>query len=465
MRSQSVRHAAIFALILSLFSRLTTSAQNIVVSPLHTFTQVGGSSQAVSLTPGKTDGALYGTTHLDQTNGTVFTINPDGSGYNVLHVFGSQESIGHDPGTGISDPYVTQGSDGHLYGTTPAGGAFGFGTVFKLNANGSGYTIIHDFASITDSGPAALMQASDGFFYGAGSSIFKMDANGSNYSILYHFTNGLDGYDPLSPLLQGTDGALYGTTFAGGTNGYGTIFTIQTNSTGFKILHAFALGDGANPIGGLIQGSDGALYGTTSDSGPSGPDGSGGTIFKIDTSGNTFQVLHTFNAPPNDGAAILSGLVEGSKNILYGTTYLGGSSSFGVIFRIGLDGSNYLPLYYFTNSSPTGSQPITGLVKSQSQSDSGVFYGTTSRGNGGASGSGTIFAALINPPLTITPDISQTTSNQTILVWPKWAGTYSLQSTTNIASGNWVNVTDGVPVFGVKVTSTNPAMFYRLVSP
>ena len=180
----------------------------------------------------------------------------------------------------------------------------------------------------------------------------------------------------------------------------------------------------------------------------------------MSTNGDNFTILHTFAGAPNDGALPLGALVEGAGQVLYGTTY-GGGKNLGTVFKIGMNGSGYAPLYYFTNGAPPGTKPITGLVKARDNSD--VFYGTTSAGL--TTNTGTIFAALVNPPVSITPVVSQTATNQTVIFWPSWAGTYTVQSTTNIASGNWVNVSNGTPVFGIQVTSTNPAMFYRLVSP
>src|SRR5437867_1174908 len=128
-----------------------------------------------------------------------------------------------------------EGSDGALYGTTLAGGIRGFipkgfGTVFRLNKDGSGYTIIHSFGSPPDgNGPGgALMEGNDGMLYGTtrggGSNetgtVFKMNKNGANYTILYHFGPfGVDGINPYVGVIKGIDGALYGTTRYGGTNG------------------------------------------------------------------------------------------------------------------------------------------------------------------------------------------------------------------------------------------------------
>ncbi len=247
------------------------------------------------------------------------------------------------PGQGNAEPNVIQGSDGALYGLTQVGGATGHGTLFRLLANGTGYTVIHDFGSV-DGGPLTLMQAADGAFYGTSGVFFKIDGNGSNYTILRTFTNEVEGILPLGPLLQASDGELYGTTFFGSTNNNGAIFTMNTNGTALKVLHAFGGGtDSANPVGGLIQGSDGALYGTASGSQGSGI---GGTIFKIDTDGNNYKVLHGFTGVPNDGSEPFGSLVESSEGVLYGTTYLGGTGpngGLGTIFKIGLDGNGYAP--------------------------------------------------------------------------------------------------------------------------
>ena len=449
----------VFLLVLSaLIVCESGSAQSIVVTPIHTFNSHESTSVAtdpISLFIGKFDGSLYGVTYRDQTNGTIFSLKADGSGYAVLHSFApGEEAIagaGFVPGQGYPTPSVLQGNDGNLYGTTPKGGANDSGTFFRLNPNGSGYTVLHEFTA-ADGGPGVLIQASGGAFYGAGAGIFKIDGNGNNYTVLYSFTNSADGF-ALASLAQGSDGVLYGATVLGGAYGSGTVFSIATNGTGFKVLHSFAGVDGGNPSS-LIQGSDGALYGTTS-----GTYGITNTIFKIGTNGDGFLTLRTFINASNGGFDPLGALVEGASQVLYGTTYEGNIN--GTVFKIGMDGSGYSSLYNFTNATAVGAKPITGLVKDPN--NAGVFYGTTSTGGGPSTGS--VFAALIYPPITITPVVSQTASNQTVVFWPKWAGTYALQSTTNIASSNWVNVSDGTPVFGVQVTSTNPAVFYRLVSP
>lgn len=449
-------------LILSALICISARAQSIVVTPIHSFSShdAGGTIQTepTSLFLGKFDGSLYGVTYQDQTNGTIFTVKTDGSGYAVLHSFalGEENPVASawGPAQGYLIPGVIQGDDGLLYGTTPSGGTNNAGTFFRLNPNGTGYTVLRHFSN-PDGNPANLIQGSDGMFYGAGNFVFKIAANGSNFTVLHPFANSIEGSAPAG-LIQGIDGVLYGTTFLGGTNGNGALFSIDTNGTNFKVLHTFQNAEGANSAAALIQGSDGALYGTLSDYAVAGT----GAIFKINTNGNNFAILHKFAGAPNDGSNPLGSLVEGPNQVLYGTAYTGGKT-LGTIFKIGMDGNGYVSLYYFTNATPLGVKPITGLVRDPV--NPGVFYGTTSENGNPTTGS--VFTTLINPPLTITPVISQTASNQAVLFWPQWAGTYTLQSTTNIASGNWTPVTNSVPVFGAQVTTTNPSVFYRLVSP
>src|SRR3569833_417355 len=367
---------------------LTLRAQTVVVSPLHSIHNLNAGGGAVtlitSLSIGKFDGTLYGTTYQDQTNGTVFTLNPDGTGYTVLHTFAAGEEVpapasySSDIGDGTPVPRVIQGNDGHLYGTMPHGGASGNGVMFRMNPNGSAYSVIHDFANSGVSSPAGLMQASDGFFYGAGTSIFKIDADGGNFTILHAFNNSTDGSATYSPLLQASDGALYGAASLGGSGGMGTLFTITTNGTGFKVLHNFGDNDAATPLGSLIQASDGALYGTTWDYETNGSLTGTGTIFKINTDGNNYKILHKFIGSPSDGRGPIAGLVEGADHVLYGTTYLGGNGSggatLGTLYRITQDGSGYAVLYAFTNGLELGVRPIVGLVEGPAERTASVFY-------------------------------------------------------------------------------------------
>ena len=352
------------------------------------------------------DGAIYGTAPFTYTqpgfeNGVVFRIATNGTGYLPVHGFNYNYGEGTDPNAGL-----LQGTDGVLYGATydhaslllqlPYGlGAAYAGTIYKLNPDGSGFVTLHHFNTNGLEGIAPyreLIQATDGLLYGTTSgggsnnagTIFRIGTDGSAFTVLHSFlTNGVDGQNPCSALLQGGDGLLYGTTVYGGSNNFGTIFRLGSDGNGFTALHSFSGGgtDGANPFAGLIQGSDGALYGTTR----SGVNG--GVIFKVWPDGSSYQILHGFSPASSDGSQPYGGLLLGQDGALYGTTRLGGTVSpgRGVVFRIQQDGSGYQILHDFNLAANDGGDSVAGLM----QDREGALYGTTV--NGGSNNVGTIF--------------------------------------------------------------------------
>jgi uncharacterized repeat protein (TIGR03803 family) len=347
-------------------------------------TQSGGRPVAKLLEG--SDGVLYGTTAGGGNSGvgTVFKVNKNGTGYTVLWSFSNFDD-GAGPVAGL-----VQGIDGALYGTTASGGSSSVGTVFKLNTDGTGYTVLKSFAGGPGDGAnpeARLVQGSDGMLYGTtasgGSSsagtVFKLNTDGTGYTVLKSFAGGPgDGNIPRAELVQGSDGALYGTTFAGGPRIYwGTVFKLNTDGTGYTILHNFGNldFDDGRPLGGLIQGTDGALYGTTQQGGTSGL----GTVFKINTDGTGYTTLRSFSNSGGDGVLPDAGLVQGSDGALYGTTDQGGSNHRGTVFKLNPDGTGYAVLRSFSDS------PAAGLV----QGSDGALYGTTPVG--GSSDSGTVF--------------------------------------------------------------------------
>ncbi len=167
------------------------------------------------------------------------------------------------------------------------GGAYGQGTVFRVNTNDYTETVLHSFTGGASDGNypyGGLLLANDGKLYGTtesggsagGGAIFRLDTDGGNYTVLHNFT-GVDGLAPYATLIQGCDGGLYGTTYQGGTGGLGTAFRMNTDGTGYEVLHNFAGTDGQYPYGSLMIGEDGAIYGTASAGGANGL----GTIFKL----------------------------------------------------------------------------------------------------------------------------------------------------------------------------------------
>jgi uncharacterized repeat protein (TIGR03803 family) len=309
---------------------------------------------------------------------------------------------------------LIQGSDGNFYGTTEFGGTGHRGTVFTITPTGD-ETVLHSFTGTSGDGAtpvASLVQGVDGNFYGTTSvggansatctvpgscgTVFKITPSGA-VTVLHSFTGtGGDGANPVASLIQGSDGNFYGTTNLGGANsatctiagGCGSVFKITP--TGVEtVLHSFtgAGGDGATPDASLLQGSDGNFYGTTSYGGAASAsfaDGCG-TVFTITPTG-VETVLYAFQCTGGDGVDPLAGLTLGNDGNFYGTTYLGGASGEGTVFKITPAGVETV-LYSF-NGGACGDDinPAVSLT----QGSDGNFYGTTS-GNTNSCGQGTVF--------------------------------------------------------------------------
>jgi len=342
------------------------------------------------------DGALYGTTYAGGSNsvGTAFKLEKNGTLYRVIVGFSSNAGDATGPQGGVA-----LGTNGLLYGTTRNGGAYGFGTIYNLHHDGSGYVVLHSFSGTNGDGNSAWGQrllASDGWFYGTTHSggsngvgtIFKVNHEGTGYAVLYHFTvlynfvgtNGDGGY-PASGLSEGSDGALYGTTFYGGTTGNGTVFKCSKDLTSYQVLHSFTNTDGSAPEAIVIQGTDGALYGTTYYGGSSHL----GTVFRLNADGTGYITLHAFTTGQGDGAYPAAELLEASDGFLYGTTSSGGTngSGAGVVFRMNKDGDGFTLLHSFVGSDGNG--PQAGVV----EGSDGALYGTAY--GGGSAGLGTMF--------------------------------------------------------------------------
>ncbi len=175
--------------------------------------------------------------------------------------------------------------------------------------------------------------------------MFSINTDGSGYSILRSFTGGgSDGSDPQADLTY-VGSILYGTTGGGGSADYGTVFSINTDGSGFMVLHSFPSesGDGREPNADLtLVGS--ALYGTTSIGGAADD----GTVFSLNTDGSGYTVQHSFASEPGDGDQPLAGLAQ-VGSILYGTTKFGGSVDGGTVFSINVDGSGFNVLHAFAS--------------------------------------------------------------------------------------------------------------------
>jgi uncharacterized repeat protein (TIGR03803 family) len=356
---------------------------------VHTFTGVNGEGATPYAGLTLVSSTLLGTTTGgggSDAQGTVFSLNANGSNYQILHSFTGGGYEGSNPAT----PLIASGTT--LYGTTPSQGRYGSGTVFSVDADSSNFQILHSFGSVnsdgynTHSGLTLVGSTLFGMTTGGGAGIhgiiFSLNTDGSNYQILHSFTgNADDGGTPFDSLIA-LGSTLYGTTYGGGSNDLGTIFSIDTQGNNFQVLHSFAGGtsDGDNPFGGLtLVGS--TLYGTTYGGGAADK----GTIFSIDTSGTGYQVLHSFTGGSSDGAN--PGFIELSQSgsTLFGTTIAGGSNNHGTFFSIDTDGNNFQLLHSFTGGTTEGSGPLGTLIFVGP-----ALYGTTSAG--GSNDLGIIFS-------------------------------------------------------------------------
>jgi uncharacterized repeat protein (TIGR03803 family) len=356
-----------------------------------------------------TNGALYGTTSLGGANaqGTVFEVSP--AGIRNLYSFCSQTNCtdGDEPLTGL-----LLAIDGDFYGTAADGGAFGGGALFKINATGALQTIYSFCSQSCPDGAAprgTLIQARDLNFYGTtseggahvrGGTVFRLSRTGV-LTTLHSFcakNDCHDGETPYGTLMQGSDGNLYGTTNGGGAYGDGTIFQIAQTGQ-FSRLYSFCspsnCTEGYSPLAGLIEGSDGNLYGITSGGGIN----DGGTAFKITPQG-TLTTLYSFCSQPNcsDGGGP-SALVQATDGNFYGTTFGGGTQNCvngcGTIFSLTTQGRlTTLHTFCAQPGCSDGSNPDAGLL----QGTNGLFYGTTVQGGGpacGQVGCGTVFSLSV----------------------------------------------------------------------
>jgi uncharacterized repeat protein (TIGR03803 family) len=286
----------------------------------------------------------------------IFSIDPSGSTYTILHNFPASKHDGFNP---RHDAMTLL--NGVMYGSTLQGGK-GEGTIFSINGNGSEYTKLDDLPAKTG------------------------DQQHSCFVVI--------------------DNVLYAMTAAGGTHKGGVIYSVNPDGSKFAVLHNFKSSEGDEPHGRLTY--DGThLYGMTKDGGTK-PKASGiflvpgvfdlgkhklkpsGVIFSIDRDGKNYTVLHTFFGGFFDGATTDHGyLVLDANNILYGMTTFGGSANEGVIFSIHTDGTAFTLLHTFAGGANDGSSPLGSLLINGTD-----LYGTT--GSGGASNMGTVFHLSTN---------------------------------------------------------------------
>ena len=356
------------------------------LTTLHSFVGTDGRHPNAGLT---LDGAtLYGTTEGGGSafgGGTVFSINTDGSAYRVIHAFHGSD------GDGLEAGVTLDGSK--LYGTTFASSPAGtFGTVFVVNTDGNGFQTLHQFQGSDGSGPVANLTLAGGALYGTAESgglsnkgtVFSLNSDGTNFKVLHSFI-GSDGSQPTSALAM-AGSTLYGTTGGGGALGQGTVFSMNTDGSGFQLLTSTFNG-GFDPYAGVIVNGS-TLYGAMN-SGSGGNSGDS-SVFAMNADGSGFHVLHSLSKAEGTSVFMSQLTLNGSK--LYGMAEFGGSHLSGTLFSVNTDGTNFQVLYNFDLID--GQYPARGVVI-----DGSMLFGTTM--SGGDSNAGTVFALTVPEPSSI----------------------------------------------------------------
>jgi uncharacterized repeat protein (TIGR03803 family) len=333
------------------------------------------------IVPGS-NGDLFGVTYAGGASGYggLYRLSSDGRFYNALRQFGAELGDGRYPTA------LVAGLDGQVHGVTARGGG-GHGTLFGLASDGAGYAVSHAFGGNQSeaSFPVWLLRGMDGKFYGVSTfggqdgygTVFRLNADGTGYETLHWFDQAMgsqlpkDGLWPYH-LMQGSDGALYGTTQLGGTNAYqiGTIFTLQPDGSGYRLLHSF---DTSNLVPAeyptMVEGADGLLYGTTN-----------GKLFRLGKDGTGYTVLRQFGGA-GENSDPKAGLLEAPDGRLYGTT----RSPRTALYRINKDGTGYEVLWQAAGLAGDVSLPLAPLILGQDR----ALLGTTS--TGGEFGEGTVY--------------------------------------------------------------------------
>lgn len=344
-----------------------------VLALLHYETTGGLATAGVTL---DNAGNLYGTTVREQGRGasqalygTVYKLSASGQ-LTVLYVF-----VPNEIGGGINSGVVLDRA-GNVYGATSAGGLSGM--IYELSAAGQETTLYSFSPALGGTTPrAGLIRDAAGNFYGTtawggpanAGVVYKLSPAGRE-TILYSFTGGTDGSGPSTANLAiDSTGNLYGTAVRGGTSGDGVVYRLSSSGSE-TVLYSFTGGaDGSGPDGGVIRDPAGNLYGTTFAGGTS----NAGTVFKLNPSGEE-TVLHSFTDGSDGGSPEAGVILDGAGN-LYGTTFYGGIG-IGVVYEVSADGKETV-LYSFTGEGD-GGNPQAGVIRDSA----GNLYGTTVNGGG-----------------------------------------------------------------------------------
>jgi uncharacterized repeat protein (TIGR03803 family) len=345
---------------------------------------------------------LYGMTTQGGTHscGLVFKIKQDGSEFTKLHDF-EDSPDGNEPHGGL----ISDGA--YLYGMTYRGGIHGMGTIFKIKPDGTAYEKIFDFSGISNGSlPEAGLHYDGTYLYGTTiygglhnlGTAFKIKPDGTDFTKLYDFAGISNGKYPKGSLI--TDGTyLYGCASEGGANNKGTLFRIKTDGSDYAKLIDFAGQTNGECPQGLPLCNAGNIFIATKYGGGNYY----GSVIKIKTDGTAFKKIFEFVNTVPTGVYPVGSLVSDGTYI-YGVTLEGGTSSFGVIYKVKPDGTGFAKILDFSGST-NGSLSYGSYII-----ESDVLYGFTSQG--GSKDMGTIFK------FTLSTDINCYNVEKTISIYP-----------------------------------------------
>ena len=324
-------------------------------------------------------GKLWGMTRTGggENSGTIFSIETDGTGFTIIHEF--------DQTNGSTPRGELLHYDNKLWGTTAGGGENGHGVLFNIEMDGTSFNKFHDFDNTNGGNPDGNLVESNGKLWGLCTRggdenygiIFSVDESETVTNI--HDFGFVDGSDANGSLVA-ANGLLYGLTESGGKGGSGVIFSVDPINSSFEgVIHDFVNDNGSEPSGSLLL-FENKLWGMTTYGGTEGY----GLIFHSALDGSDYTIVHSFSE--TDGAYPHGSLIHHEGKFL-GLTEEGGENGLGVLFSLSDDGTGYTVEHHFDGTD--GQQPLGSLIQRN-----GILYGTTSRG--GVFTTGVIFRWIVS---------------------------------------------------------------------
>lgn len=317
------------------------------------------------------NGSFYGVTGLNgfHHSSYFFRYDPLTGTYTNIHDMFTDTYHGWHAKSGM-----IKGVDGLLYGLCAEGGVFDAGVIYSIDPSTDTYFVVHDFDGTGGSFPyGSLLQSSNGKIYGTTQNggnnnsgvLFSYDPANGNFMKLIDFSGSTGANPYYGTLVEAGNGKLYGLTKNGGANDLGVIFCFDPAANTYIDLYDFDGINGSNPYSGLIQATDGNLYGTTNTGGAN----NSGTIFRFDPNINIYTDIVDFNVL--NGSFPQRGLLQATNGKLYGTTNNGGTDSLGVFFSYDIFLNAYSKIADF-NSTTIGSYPDGELIEIPSIETAGI---------------------------------------------------------------------------------------------